>query len=311
MKMNNMLYSNIFSLLESKESEIFIKIPTMALKLLRHFGFMLKNLSINFKFFNVIVCAEIEFYLAKYCSKSLIRLSFFCNNSKILFENLYKPLENVKDLKIYINNDQEQLQFNNEYVPNLKYIYIVNHYGNFKFQKCEKIHFENIEYFTIDTSNMRKYPFSFGKLKYLTFRGIEPNEEWCKFVSNIQNLTTLKMFHISTENSNCFRKMSKLQNIQSNIEELHIEVNKYMSPADILCILEQSQNLKTLTLVSDRYGSGDNGYFDELIKKNENILKTITINLSPIWKFYVLNSFRHPLCSSRPYYCYVIKRITK
>lgn len=292
----------------TKEPGIFIKNPTTALKLLRHFGFMLKNLSINFHIFNVMVCAEIEFYLAKYCSKSLIRLTICCHSSKMLFENLYKPLENITALTIYIHHYHKDLQFNCKYLPRLKYIYINNYTANI--QKWENFDFKNIEYFTIATHYMNEYPFSFGKLKHLTFRTLHIDEEWCKFISNIQNLTTLKMWDVSMIYPIDFRKMLELQNILSNIEELQIEVCINMSPEDVLHFLEQSQNLKTLTLLNDLWGIGGH-YFDERIKKKENILKTITSNLSPIWKCYIFDGiFPNPFYNGT-YNCYVIKRITE
>lgn len=307
----------------SKNPKIYITNPVTILKLLRNFGYLLKNVYISFGIFNAKFCAEIERYLAEYCSESLHRLSLCCNSVKVLFENLHKPLANVKTLGIYTRKNQNltHFQFNQEHLPRLKYLYIENSYT--KLDHSEPIHFENIEYFTIDSGGhtFRKFPFTFGKLKHLVFIGFKLNDEWCDFVGNIQHLTTLKMFGISATDP-LLGKMFESQNFTSNIEELLLHVNEGMFADDILRFLEKSRNLKILTLVIHRWGSKKRketprepyDYFYICLKKMEKIVKTIISNLDSKWKFCIIDPFRNPYRSDTQlgdFYCYVIEKIIK
>lgn len=300
-----------------KNPKIFITNPVTILKLLRNFGYTLRSVFINFNFFNVKFCAEIEFYLAEYCSESLHRLSLSCNSSKTdLFENLHKPLANVKELRFYTNLDQNlsPLQFNQEKLPRLKYVYIDNNCP--ELQHSDPMHFENVEYFTIATLTFRKFPFTFGKLKHLIFLGVSLKDEWCNFVGNMQHLTTLKMFNISSHP--LLGKMLELQNLVSNIEELQLCLVETICSDDILRFLQNSRNLKSLTLVINRIGYGykKTGIIlasDSFIKDIEKIMEVILSNLDPKWKFRIIDPFRNPYQEDSLVtpYCYVIEKIIK
>lgn len=74
-----------------------IIVTKLLLKLLRNFGHLIRNLGIHVRTLNDKLCIEIENYLVKYCSNSLQRL-ILVSKSKLLFENLQKPFQNIKQL---------------------------------------------------------------------------------------------------------------------------------------------------------------------------------------------------------------------
>lgn len=299
----------------NKKPKIYITNPVTILRLLRNFGHMLKHIYINFDFFDAKFCAEIEWYLAEYCSESLSRLSLRCNSSKILFEHLHKPLANVRTVGIYVYENQKltHLQFNEKYLPRLKYLYMSNESSRVM-HYSDPIHFENIEYFLVRTyafCRFAKFPLTFAKLKHLVFMCFMLNDEWCSFVGNIQHLMTLEMYRIG-ENP-LLGKMFELPNFLSNIEELVLDVNPYMLADDFLRFLEKSRALKTLTLIIDNAG-GKNMSLDarERVKKLDDIVKPIVSQLDSKWKFNIINPFTHPYQGTDVYfryYCYVIERV--
>lgn len=248
MKFNTNLNLYFFSYFLNQEAEtdalemnpeILISNPLIALKLLRNFGHMIENLGIDFRYFNTKVSIEIENYLARYCSDSLQRLSLVCSTLKIHFEGLRKPLKNVSALKIQAVRDQieNQIRFLNESnLPNVKHIYICGE-GTPSHDYGKKIHFENIEYFTLTWARI-KFPFSFGNLKHFIISGFgfKLNDAFCECIGNIDHLETLKIMMMAqfSTNSDAFRKMLELQNVQTNVVELQFQYDKRMCPDDIV-----------------------------------------------------------------------------
>lgn len=129
---------------ESGNTELFITNPRTLLKVLRNFGFVLHHIYINFNFFKVEFCCEVERYLAMYCSESLEKMSLSCNSAKVLLGNLHKPLANLTALRVYMSLNQvaNNLHFDHKYLPKLKYIHMQNHCT--RFRNSDTIHFENI-----------------------------------------------------------------------------------------------------------------------------------------------------------------------
>lgn len=187
-------------------------------------------------------------------------------------------------------------QFNYEQLPNLKNVYIVNPFLQIKYS--EQINFENIDYFTIDSAPLSEYPFSFGKLKHLVIQGCILNDEWCEFVDKLKHFNTLKMFNVCPTQvvpaSRLLDKMLQSQNFISIIEELLIEFDYFTCPFAILHFLENTQNLKTLTLP----------IFDGPSRKTEvqEKLVKITSNLGFNWKYHVIDPSINPF-NDPPRYC--------
>lgn len=262
---------------------IFITNPIIILKLLRNFGHLIRNLGIDFGFLNAKLCAEIENYLAEYCSESLQRFSLVGNTLKIPFEHLKKPLRKVTVLIIYMVVDQKQnhIQFLIESnLPNVQYIKL---YNGTALQDSEKdIHYENLESFMFHNHGMRKFPFSFGNLKHFILTGnIILNDAFCECISNIKHLKTLKIMDISIFSSDSFEKLLSLQNILSNVVEMQFEFEKNMSTEVVLCFLKQSRNVRKLSFhIHKLY---------DYRRMLSQMMKTMLSNLSNEWKVYIMD----------------------
>lgn len=294
--------------------------PSMPLKILRNFGWLLRKLDIRFSAFNINICDQIEYYLAEYCSESLNQLSIDANYSRSSSGNLHKPLMGVTHLNIYIMGFKESNIILNikENLPALKYVHI---YGFNNYDRFEKLHFNGIDYFKFETdpisfmmSNMSKYPFSFDTLKHLKFKArVELNDDWFNFVRNLkQHLTTLQIMGVKFDKEHpidFFAKILETHNFLPKIEELQVELLPYMCPRNILRFLEQSRNLKKLML--NRYKSKYT-YLPIIIPEDDlKILKTIVSNLGAEWKYHIIYPFlKKPLTYYIPFECYVIERIT-
>lgn len=321
-------------------SKVVIKKPATILQLLRSFGHMLKDIYINFDSLeqnvNVNFCAEVECYLAKYCSVSLHRLTLRCNPSEWRLKNLHKPLSNVTALKIHLDLKHRSYLLLNGRLPNrlhfdykdrlpkLTNIYVKTMEYHYDY-KWEPIHFENVETITIENSAMlREFPFSFGpfgKLKHLAFINSVLNDAFLQFVRNIGHLTSLKMFRVNYKRSRFiagnFTKLLESPNLLSTIEELFIELNESMSSVDILHFLERSQKLKTFAILCEKFeGCRFPRGLEELEassveyrEKIENLWKTITSRLDFKWKCYVIDDFKNPMKEQVQYYCHIIERI--
>ncbi|XP_055301006.1 uncharacterized protein LOC129567764 [Sitodiplosis mosellana] len=285
---------------------VFITKPIILLKLLRHFGHLIRNLGIGFSKLNMKLCVGIEIYLAKYCSDSLQRFSLICNTSKIAFKDLQKPLKKVIALKIHTVIDQKQnhIQFLNESnLPNVQHIYITNHDGLHNSEK--EIHYENIESCTIESLRMDKFPFSFGNLKHFTLAGnICLNDAFCQCISKIEHLKTLKIMDMLIFDSDSFRKLLELQNILSSVVEMQFSFEKGMSADAVLHFLKQSRSVRKLTihLHNGRYrGDKTRDYF--------RMLQTISLNLNDEWKVYIIDPYRYPFNSIYDSECHVIEKM--
>lgn len=285
-----------------------IRNPIILFKLLRNFGHLIQNLGIDFSGVNVKICAEIENYLAQYCSDSLQRFSLMCNLSKIPFDNLKNPLKKVKALKVItvLPRKQNLIHFLNEInLPNVQHV-IISSLGQ-ELPISEKgIHYKNIEYFTIryyPRPPMDTFPFSFGNLKHFTIvGGIYINDALCECISNIKHLRTLKIMKFSILNSDSFSKLLRLQNILSNVEEMQFAFDKGMSAEVVICFLKQSRKLRKLTF--------HNFDFDHI--KNHlylKMLKTISSNLNDEWKVHIIDQYKNPFSDCLIHKCHVIERI--
>lgn len=280
------------------------------LKLLRNFGHLIRNLAVHFPDLNIDLCAGIESYLAEYCSNSLQRLALRCHRFKIPFENLPKPLRNVTGLKVYAVRDQkwEHIQFLNENnLPNVKHIHLFNG-GNL--EDSESIHYEYIERFAFASPcAIDKYPFSFVNLKHLMLDGgIIINDELCNCISNIEHLTTLRIMHLRRVDSNSFRKLLELKNIQCNLVEVQFKLNENMLTDDILHFLKQSKKLRKYTIHS--FVGNDPKYKYIIPNYFSNLLKTFPSKLGVEWKIHYNDSYENPSDMYFKHDCVVIEKLT-
>lgn len=289
-----------------KNPQILITNPLILFKLLRNFGHLIRNLAINFAILNVNLCAKIENYLTEYCSDSLERFTLIIHLSKIPFKNLKKPFKKITGIKIYTARDQTgyYIQFVNENnLPNIQHIFL---YNRDCLQDSENIHYENIEYFTLcSQTRMEKIPFSFGNLKHLIICGYPIiNDEICKFIGNIEHLTTLKLYLDRYESSNSFRKLLELKNIQTNVVEMECEFHQNFLVDDIYYFLKQSKKLRKFSVHQCKFS------LSEYLDYYSIVLKTIPIKLGIEWKFISIDPYRNPFKTQFKYKGFVIEKIT-
>lgn len=280
------------------------------LKLLRNFGHLIRNLAVHFSDLNIDLCAGIESYLAKYCPNSLQRLALQCHRFKIPFENLQKPLRNVTALKVYTVRDQkwDHIQFLNEInLPNVQHINLSN---KGCLQDSERIHYEYIERFEfVSLGTIDKFPFSFVNLKHLMLDGgIILNDELCNCINNIEHLRTLRIMEFRGVNSNSFRKLLELKNIQYNLEEVQFKRNANMLTDDILHFLKQSKKLRKYTIHSF-VGNNEPEYVHIIPYYFSNLLKTFPLKLGVEWKIHYNDSYENPYDMYNKYECIVIEKL--
>lgn len=296
-----------------KNPEIFIKEPKLVFKILRNFGHMIRNLAIDFSFINVKCCAEIENYLSEYCSESLQRLSLTCNISRIPFEYLQKPFQNVTAVKVLLMpGKKHHIRFINENnLPNLKRMIISDmfRYSTDEIEN-EAIHHENIEYLTISIENISDIPMSFRNLKHLTFSdGIYINDALCQWIRNIEHLETLKITKMEPSSlcRGSFIKLLELINIQSTLKEMYLGFHKDIHSSDILHFLEQSQILIKLYVFEIVGFYRPIGFF--FSKSFSDLMQTITSNLDERWKFHIEYPYELPYRGKSHFEAYAIERI--
>lgn len=290
---------------------IVIETPKDFLKLLRHFGHLIRNLQIDYNVSNAKVYVGIETYLANYCSDSVQRLSLTCSGSKIPFEHLQKPLNKVIALTITTTAQQpipSQIRFLNENnLPNVQHIYFNNRFNQELHESDCNVHFENIESFIMHTSRMFSFPFSFGhSLKYFTIAGsVILNDAFCECISKIERLKILKMMSFHLFDLESFSKLLQLQNVVSNVVEIQFECHERISPEIVFRFLKQSQQLQKLSI-----------HLEFVIKTNEeaifkfDLLQAIPSNLHDEWKCSIKDPYQNPFgCSFDEYKCLVIERI--
>lgn len=98
--------------------DIFVIDRVVALKLLRNFGHLMKDLHISMLlFYYPELCRLVESYLFEYCTESVNRLTV--TDNFISFENIQKPLKNVKTLHMEEITFRRELPFNKNF-PNLQ-----------------------------------------------------------------------------------------------------------------------------------------------------------------------------------------------
>lgn len=279
------------------------------LKLLRNFGHLIKNLAINFGILSDKLCDEIENYLVEYCSDSLQGLFFQCCKTKILFENLQKPLNKVTALGIVMvkyHNEKNIRYLNENNLPNLKHIYLDSIMKN-TFQDSEIIHYKNVEHFT-HYGETNKSSFSFDHLKHLTIAGtMQLNNAFCEYIGNIEHLQTLKIisFNYGNLSTDSFSKLFELENIVSNVVEMQIKFHKYISPEIVHRLLEKSQKLRKLSFHIQWSELDLFDYFTQ----------TLPSNLNDNWKCYTIVPYKSEYLFNCEYLqylptkCFVIERI--
>lgn len=114
-----------FRFLECKQSEpvICVSHPLFAVKMLRIFGHLIVNLSVDYHLFylgDTKPMNMMEDYLAEYCSQTLYQLSI--QNSTLIheaLEDMQKPLTGVKTLQIQYCTFGKNFTFNKVF-PNLQ-----------------------------------------------------------------------------------------------------------------------------------------------------------------------------------------------
>lgn len=279
------------------------------LKLLRNFGHLIKDLEFCYWVKNPKVYVGIETYLSKYCSDSVQRLILICSRSKTPFENLQKPLKKVIAVTIFTAADESpnQIRFiNDNNLPNVQHIHIFNNYRDQELNDSGGIHFENVEYFTMHTHQIKTYPFSFGNLKHFTIYGnVELNDAFCECISKIQHLKTLKIMSHLSVSIESFSKMLKLQNVVSNVEEMQFEFDDSITPDLILQFLKQSQCLQKLSIHLNMISDCTTIY------KYSYLLQTIPSSLhdDDEWKSEIKDPYKNPYSSTIfPHKCLVIEK---
>ena len=259
------------------EEEIAVSNPATALKLLRNFGHLFEDLAINFKCFNINVCAEIELYLSKYCSKSLQRMSIICNSVRAALDGLQTPLIKLNLLRVEIDPRQHpDFRRLSENVPNLRYLYVKN--DSKYIEHFERTHFENVEHFGINcgSSPCSALPFSFNKLKHFYFgnhRGIILNKYFYEFLTSAKYLTKLELMEIDSIIDNTFDDILQSEHFLTNIEEITVCMSKIVSPESVIGFLKQSKSLKKFTI----YKCYTNN------ETHSNIIRTITSGVEDTW----------------------------
>lgn len=247
-------------------------------------------------------CIEIENYLAIYCSDSVQRLNLAGNTSKILFKDLRKPLKKVTFLKIRLvgHQNMNHLQYLNEKMfPHLNEIYVRECSLNIP-PETKNIHFEKIEYFTLDFSSIYPFPFIFSNLKHLTLNGIKQiDDALCESIKNMKDLKTLEIISLNRAVSESLHKLLELQTMLSIVEEVQIVYSKFISPDDVLRFLNQSHNLRKFGVQIDRCGWNDN---------LNSFMQSISSNLGAKWTSHVMNPFKNAN-DSFIYSCYVFERV--
>lgn len=290
-----------------KNLQIIIENPKILLKLLRNFGHLITNLEIRYWNPNPMVYVGIETYLAKYCSDSVQRLSLKCSyRQKNPFQNVYKPLKKVIALTIILPAYEtlNQIRFiNGNNLPNVQRIYISNR--NPKLSNSDRIHFENIEYFTMHTIRIYSYPFSFGNLKHFTIYGnVVVNNALCECIGEIEHLKTLKIMSFALFSIESISKMLELQNVVANVEEIQFKFHDSVSLELILRFLKQSKRLQKLSIHQDMKYSNAN-----TIYKYSNLLQTIPSNLhDDEWKCCIKDPYKNSFSSFPTYKCLVVER---
>lgn len=183
-----------------------------------------------------------------------------------------------------LDQKQDHIRFLNENnLPNVNRIHIW-HRGRI-LGEFENIHYENIEHFT-SSSQLYKYPFSFGNLKHLTFKGnTNINDAFCDCISNIQHLKTLKIASVESVSRESFRKLLELQNVQSNLEEMYFRFYGEISPDDIHRFLEQSRKLRKLCTFC---------WHEDLFSRLSYEMQKLASNLDESWKIQIQNPYNIP-----------------
>lgn len=191
-------------------------------------------------------------------------------------------------------------------MPNVKHI-LLSYYKDSRAEFLEdseqKIHYENIESFTV-VSNIKKFAFSFENLKHITLGYIksEAIDAFCEFINSIGHLQTLKIIRVYFT-SDELRKVLGLKTIQSNIVEMQFEYITHMSTDEIIRFVNQSHKLRKLT-IHQKILFHDRNYIPSLVE-------TISSNLNVEWKIYNMNPPKDPFDETWRgiYTCCVIERI--
>lgn len=284
---------------------VLISNPLAALRLLRNFGFMIRNLGINFSFVNAKIRTEFENYLDRYCSHSLQRFSLICSRFKVPFDNLKKPFKNVLALKIHtgIHQTVNHIRFLNETIfPNVNRIIIYDGASTLQHPE-QKIHYENIEYFTLISHKMLHYPFSFSNLKHITVQNykMELTDELCELVGSFEHLQTLKIWSFSFTTSDKFHKLLQLQNIQKSIVEMQIEFNEGIASDEIVRFLNKTHKLRKLSF--HECNVYESGYHDMT-----SFFETLSTQLRAEWNIHSIYPYKNPFETPLTSKCYVIEK---
>lgn len=292
-----------------KNPNICITNPAIILKLLRNFGNMLINITVNFRSFSVEGCVEIENYLAEYCSNSLELLSLSFNPSRIVFQGSSIPFIRVIRLRVEINYTEDLRSFLNlnGMFPNIQYLFFQDYSG---IQYYDTIAFGNMEHFSLYTDSLvADTPISFNKLKHFCYdgrdrgRGLYLNDNLYKVFSGGVHLKTLDIKRISLIDSDAFAKLLKSESFLSNVQEIKMELVNDIPPDCVVRYLAESHSLQRLTLykvlTSERLWPFQ---LNQVIWSN--ILRTIISSLSAEWKYYVTN-LENPKLE-----CHVFERVT-
>lgn len=268
---------------------IIITEPIIVFKLLRNFGHLIRNLGINFAVLEAKICTEFENYLIKYCSDTLQRFSLGCNMRKFLFVDLKKPFKKMIALKIrtILKQKQDHIQFFNETnFPNVNHLIIYDCGGNL--QNSEKIHYENIKYFTYFGLHLKKFPFSFKSLEHLILSYIIIDDDFFDFVGNNKHLKTLKIWKIVHGGKrNWLRNFSELPNIQSNLVELSFEFNQNVCVDEIFLFVKQCRQLKKLSFHQENHDSRD----FEAVDRGTRAFQTISSELGAGWRSHIIDPY--------------------
>lgn len=284
-----------------RNPKIFIGSPLMLLKLLRNFGHLIRNLGVEFVHLNAKICNGIEIYLVEYCSDSLQRFTFTCQNLR-LFENLQKPFKKLIALKVEapLDGKRNHYQFINDCnLPNLQYLFLQAY--PYRMDQKDKIDHKNIEYLTIECTGINSFPFTFENLKYLSIYGMkEINDTFCEFIGKMQKLKIIRLMIYTNVCSDSLGKLFKLQNISTTIEEIRFAFGGMLSEPDsfktIFRFIKCSRNLRKISFqLYDFEFRGHTGLW----------LQQLSLELSGEWKSCIISD----TCDFFKYY--VIEREIK
>ncbi|XP_055304290.1 uncharacterized protein LOC129569476 isoform X1 [Sitodiplosis mosellana] len=222
----HLTYSNWFRI---DTSTISIRNMIACLKLLRHFGHLLTNLSINFDESMPAHCAEVERYIHDNCAESLVEIDFgYAQQST--FSTIKKPFSKIEKVSFSDSELGKEICEFNKWFPNMRHLHF-NMCDTIADLRCIEKPIPNLKHLELHINGCDK---GFQKLNVLECLRLNQN---------------LQIFALSNSFDGTFFELASryLQNLQ------HLQINtsqeSYFHNVDSRIRFE---NVKFLFIVSSR-----------------------------------------------------------